>query len=378
MYIHERNNWYDFNWDASRLIYALAELRHLQGRLLGQMESLGFEFGEKATFETLISDVIETSKIEGEFLNPESVRSSIANKLGIEGAEFVSVPRNVEGIVDVLLDATQNCAKPFLEERLLGWHNALFQSGYSGYLKIDVAKYRSVGMKVVSGVLGKEKVHFEAPSPDRVKHEMDVFLGWIESKTEIDNVLKAAIAHLWFITIHPFDDGNGRLARAIMDMLLARSENSKIRFYSVSNQIYKEHKQYNLILERTQKGTGDITDYLLWFIECLKRAILASESNLAIILDKARFWDKFRFISINERQRFVINYLYDNYSNEKGFLRSSVYAKLVKCSTDTALRDLQDLVGKEMLISEDNGKKTNYIVASPGKFRIPNIGSRTV
>lgn len=373
MYVHERNNWYDFNWDASRLLYALAELRHLQGRLLGQMESLGFEFGEKATFETLISDVIETSKIEGEFLNPESVRSSIANKLGIEGAEFVSVPRNVEGIVDVLLDATQNYALALTEERLLGWHNALFQTGYSGYLKIDVAKYRSVGMKVVSGSLGKEKIHFEAPGPDRVKYEMDVFLGWIESKTEIDNVLKAAIAHLWFITIHPFDDGNGRLARAIMDMLLAQSENSKIRFYSVSNQIYKEHKQYNLILERTQKGSGDITDYLLWFIECLKRAMLASESNLEIILDKARFWDKFRFTSINERQRFVINYVYDNYSNETGFLRSSVYAKLVKCSTDTALRDLQDLVGKEMLLSEDSGKKTNYIIASPGKIRIPNI-----
>jgi Fic family protein len=340
------------------------------------MESLGFELGEKATFENLISEVIETSKIEGEFLNPESVRSSIANKLGIAGAEFVSAPRNVEGIVDVLLDATQNYAKPFSEERLLGWHNALFQSGYSGYLKIDVAKYRSVGMKVVSGVLGKEKVHFEAPSPERVKHEMDVFLSWIESKNEIDSVLKAAIAHLWFITIHPFDDGNGRLARAIMDMLLARSENSKIRFYSVSNQIYKEHKQYNLILEKTQKGTGEITDYLLWFIECLKRAMLASESNLEIILDKARFWDKFRFTSINERQRIVINYVYDNYSNEIGFLRSSVYAKLVKCSTDTALRDLQDLVGKEMLISEDSGKKTNYIIASPGKFRIPNISSR--
>ena len=376
MYFHVRNNWYDFKWDASRLLFQLTELRHLQGRLLGQMESLGFELGEKATFENLISEVIETSKIEGEFLNPESVRSSIANKLGIAGAEFVSVPRNVEGIVDVLLDATQNYAKPFSEERLLGWHNALFQSGYSGYLKIDVAKYRSVGMKVVSGVLGKEKVHFEAPSPERVKHEMDVFLSWIESKNEIDSVLKAAIAHLWFITIHPFDDGNGRLARAIMDMLLARSENSKIRFYSVSNQIYKEHKQYNLILEKTQKGTGEITDYLLWFIECLKRAMLASESNLEIILDKARFWDKFRFTSINERQRIVINYVYDNYSNEIGFLRSSVYAKLVKCSTDTALRDLQDLVGKEMLISEDSGKKTNYIIASPGKFRIPNISSR--
>ena len=378
MYIHERNNWCDFKWDASRLLFELTELRHLQGRLLGQMESLGFELGEKATFENLISEVIETSKIEGEFLNPESVRSSIANKLGIAGAEFVSVPRNVEGIVDVLLDATQNYANPFSEERLLGWHNALFQSGYSGYLKIDVAKYRSVGMKVVSGVLGKEKVHFEAPSPERVKHEMDVFLSWIENKSEIDNVLKAAIAHLWFITIHPFDDGNGRLARAIMVMLLARSENSKIRFYSVSNQIYKEHKQYNLILEKTQKGTGDITDYLLWFIECLKRAMLASESQLEIILDKARYWDKFRFTSINERQRFVINYVYDNYSNEIGFLRSSGYAKLVKCSTDTALRDLQDLVGKEMLISEDSGKKTNYIIASPGKFRIPNISSRTV
>lgn len=373
MYIHNREDWHKFVWDNDLLITSLVELRHLQGRMLGQMESLGFELTEKATLETLISDVIDTSKIEGEFLNPEYVRSSIAKKLGIEGAEFVTVPRNIDGIVDVLLDATQNYSAPLTEDRLFGWHNSLFQTGYSGYVKIDVACYRSVGMKVVSGSMGKEKVHFEAPVPERVKHEMNIFLNWIENQTFSDLVLKAAIAHLWFVTIHPFDDGNGRLARAIMDMLLARSEDSKIRFYSMSNQIYKEHKHYNIILEKTQKGNEDITQYLVWFIGCFKRALLSSESNLEIILDKARFWDKFRYVSISDRQRLVINYIYDNYDRETGFLRSSYYARLVKCSTDTALRDLQDLVAKGLLFSEDSGKKTNYLISSPGKIRIPAI-----
>ena len=375
MYIHENENWYNFVWDNEKILPILASVRHLQGRLLGHMERLGFDLIERATLESLILDVIDTSKIEGEFLNPELVRSSIARKLGIEGAEFVSTPRNIEGVVDVLLDATQNYDKTLSDERLFGWHNSLFQSGYSGHIKIDVGRFRSAGMKVVSGAFGREKVHFEAPTPERVPLEMDIFLNWLNEKNQMDLVLKSAISHFWFVTIHPFDDGNGRLARAIMDMLLARSEGSKIRFYSMSNQIFKEHKQYNEIIEKTQKGTSDITTYLLWFLDCFERALLASEMNLEIILDKSHFWEKHKFTSINERQRKTINYLYDNYDKEVGFLRTSTYAKLADCSTDTALRDLQDLVEKEILKSEDTGKKTNYLIVSPKNLRIPKIST---
>jgi Fic family protein len=373
MYIHERGNWTDFIWDNDKLLPILASVRHLQGRLFGHIESLGFDFTERATLESLILDVVDTSRIEGEFLNPELVRSSIARKLGIEGAEFLNTPRNIEGIVDVLLDATQNYDKPLTEERLLGWHNSLFQSGYSGYTKIEVARYRSAGMKVVSGTFGREKIHFEALTAERVPHEMELFLDWLNNENHLDLVLKSLIAHFWFVTIHPFDDGNGRLARAIMDMFLAKSDGSKIRFYSISNQIFKEHKRYNDIIEKTQKGTTDITLYLEWFLGCFERALLSSKKNLEIILDKAYFWDKHKFTTINDRQRLVINYMYDNYLIDVGFLRTSTYAKLTKCSNDTALRDLQDLVAKKMLKAEDSGKKTNYIIVSPKDIRIPKI-----
>ncbi len=373
MYIHERENWTAFCWDNEKILPTLASVRHLQGRLLGQIESLGFDLTERATLESLILDVVDSSKIEGEFLNPELVRSSIARKLGIEGVELQTTPHNVDCLVDILLDATQNDYKPLLQERLLGWHNSLFQSGYSGYVKIDVAQYRSAGMKVVSGSFSREKVHFEAPNHERVPHEMNLFLDWLNNKNHVDLVLKSAISHLWFVTIHPFDDGNGRLARAIMDMLLARSDGSKIRFYSMSNQIFKERKRYNEIIEKTQKGTSDITEYLEWFLGCFERALRSSEKNLEIILDKSRFWNKHRFTPINDRQRSILNDLYDNYDKEVGFLRTSVYAKLAKCSTDTALRDLQDLVTKGMLQTEDRGKKTNYLIVSPANIRIPKI-----
>ena len=375
MYIHERENWYNFVWDNEKILPILASVRHLQGKLLGRMESLGFDLIERATLESLILDVIDTSKIEGEFLNPEQVRSSIAQKLGIEGAEFVNTPRNIEGIVDVLLDATQNYDKSFSYERLFGWHNSLFQTGYSGPVKIDVGRFRSGGMKVISGAFGKEKVHFEAPASERVPPEMDLLMNWLNNENQIDLVLKSAISHLWFVTIHPFDDGNGRLARALMDLFLARSEGSKIRFYSMSNQIFKEHKRYNEIIEKSQKGTSDITSYLEWFLDCFERALHASEINLEIILDKAHFWEKHKFTAINSRQRKIINYLYDNYDKEVGFLRTSTYAKLADCSTDTALRDLQDLVEKEILKSEDSGKKTNYLIISPKNIRIPRVST---
>jgi Fic family protein len=372
MYIHERENWTNFIWDNNQLSPILASVRHLQGRLLGRMESLGFDFSEHATLESLILDVVDTSRIEGAFLNPELVRSSIARKMGLENSEFVKIPRDIEGIVDVILDATQNFEQPLTEIRLRGWHHSLFQTGYSGYQQIDVAQYRSGGMKVVSGNFGREKIHFVAPSAERVPPEMEKFLHWLHHENSLDLVLKAIIAHFWFVTIHPFDDGNGRIARAILDMFLAKSDGSKIRFYSLSNQIFKEHNKYNEILEKTQKGAQDITPYLLWFLGCFERALLASEQNLEIILDKAHFWDKHKSVNINDRQRFVINYLYDNYTKQTGFLRTSAYAKLVKCSTDTALRDLQDLVAKNMLVAEDSGKKTNYTIVSPKGIRIPS------
>ncbi|MBU3659002.1 MAG: Fic family protein [Flavobacteriales bacterium] len=372
MYIHELENWTNFIWDNEKLSPILASVRHLQGRLLGRMESLGFDFIERATLESLILDVVDTSRIEGEFLNPEHVRSSIARKLGIENAEFVKTPRNIEGIVDVILDATQNFDQSLTQTRLLGWHNSLFQSGFSGYQQIDVAKYRLGGMKVVSGNFGREKIHFEAPSANRVPYEMEQFLNWLNNEdSSLDLVIKSIIAHFWFVTIHPFDDGNGRIARAILDMFLAKSDNSKIRFYSLSNQIFKEHKKYNDIIEKTQKGTQDITLYLEWFLGCFERSLLASEQNLEIILDKAHFWEYHKSTITNSRQRNAINYLYDNYDQHVGFMRTSTYAKLAKCSNDTALRDLQDLVAKNMLKVEETGKKTNYVIVSPKNLRIP-------
>jgi Fic family protein len=374
MYIHEHNNWTNFVWDNEIIYPLLVKVRYLQGNLLGRMQNLGFDLITESTLILLTLDVVDTSKIEGEFLNPEQVRSSIANKLGIENSEFVNVSRDVEGIVNVLLDATQNYANPLTEERLFGWHNSLFSKGFSGLYKIDVAQYRSAGMKVISGSFGKEKVHFIAPEPARIGKEMYNFLSWFNAENEqTDPLLKAFIAHLWFVTIHPFDDGNGRIARALMDMQLARSDNSKIRFYSMSNQLYKEHKQYNNIIEKTQKGDNEITDYLLWFLNCFERALLASEQNLEMVLDKAKFWEQHKDNRINERQRFMINYLYDNYDTEVGFLRSSSYAKLQKCSTDTALRDLKDLVEKEMLKTEERRKKTNYLIISATNIRIPKI-----
>jgi len=385
MFIHEKNNWTDFVWNNEVIYPLLVKTRYLQGNLLGRMQNLGFKLTTESTLISLTLDVVDSSKIEGEFLNPEQVRSSIANKLGIENAEFVNVPRDVEGIVNVLLDATQNYATPLTEERLFGWHNSLFPKGFSGLYKIDIAQYRTAGMKVVSGSFGKEKVHFIAPEPERIEQEMHNFLQWFNTPLScgeglgerLDPLLKAFIAHFWFVTIHPFDDGNGRIARAIMDMQLARSDNSKIRFYSMSNQLFKEHKHYNNLIEKTQKGDSNITDYLLWFLDCFERALLASGKNLEIVLDKVKFWELHRDKGINERQRFIINYLYDNCDKEIGFLRSSYYAKLQKCSTDTALRDLRDLVEKGMLEADDSGKKTNYLISSPANIRIPRIEIET-
>jgi Fic family protein len=360
-YIYQRENWTDFTWNEKKISPLLAEVRHLQGRLLGKMTSLGFGYQEEATLKNITLDIIKSSEIEGEKLNQQQVRSSIARRLGLEVAGLVSSARNIDGIVDMMLDATQAYEKPLTEERLFGWHGALFPTGRSGLYSIEVAQYRTGGVQVVSGGFGNEKVHYEAVSARHVKSEMDAFLQWVNTNNQQDSVIKAAISHLWFVTIHPFDDGNGRIARAICDMLLARSDESKQRFYSMSAQINKERKKYYEVLEKVQHCTedSDITIWLEWFLKCLKNALLSSENILKSVLKKAEFWNKHAKTTINERQRLMLNKLLDG--DFVGKLQSSKWAKICKCSQDTAIRDIKDLIEKGILRQEDaGGRSTNY------------------
>lgn len=327
------------------------------------MESLGFPLQEEAVLTTLTLDVLKSSEIEGEVLNKDQVRSSIARRLGLEISGLVDSTRNVDGVVEMMLDATQNYKSALTEERLFGWHAALFPMGYSGMYKIEVGKYRSGAMQVVSGAMGKEKVHYEAPEAQRVEAEMTSFLEWFNNGSQTDPVIKAAIAHFWFVAIHPFDDGNGRIARAIADMQLARSDKSPQRFYSMSNQILAERKQYYQILETAQRGKGDITDWLEWFLACLERALLGSEDVLKAVLAKAKFWESHGQAALNDRQRLMLNKLLDGFD---GKLTSSKWAKITKCSPDTALRDIQDLIGKDILRKEaGGGRSTNYELVRP-------------
>jgi Uncharacterized conserved protein len=358
-YIYQYENWTDFSWQNAVVSAALGEVRLLQGKILGQIHLLGFSSIEEKNLEMLTLDVLKSSEIEGEILNYEQVRSSIARRLGINTAGIVSSPRNVEGVVEMMLDATQNYKNPLLEERLSGWHAALFPTGYSGLHKIEVAQYRSEEMQVVSGAMGKERVHYEAVPAKNVKAEMDKFLSWLnDDNIVIDSVLKSAIAHFWFIIIHPFDDGNGRIARAISDRLLARSENSPERFYSLSNQIQQEKNNYYETLKTVQHSEGDITQWLVWFLNCLKRALLETEKSMQNILCKSEFWEKHKETPINERQRLMINKLFDDFF---GKLTSSKWAKITKTSTDTALRDIKDLVEKGILRrEEEGGRSANY------------------
>jgi Uncharacterized conserved protein len=358
MYIYQNKNWTDFTWDNDKLLSLLGNVRHLQGRLLGRMESLGFRLQEEAMLTTLTLDVLKSSEIEGEMLNKEQVRSSIARRLGLEVSGLVDSSRNVDGVVEMMLDATQNYAKPLQKERLYGWHAALFPTGYSGMYKIEVGKFRSGEMQVVSGAMGKEKVHYVAPKGELVEAEMETLLKWFNNGSQTDPVLKAAIAHLWFVTIHPFDDGNGRIARAIADMQLARSDNSPQRFYSMSNQILAERKKYYEILEKTQHSNGDITAWMEWFLTCLERALMNSEEILESVLSKSKFWEQHGQISLNDRQRLMLNKLLDGF---EGKLTSSKWGKITKTSPDTALRDIQDLISKGILRKEaQGGRSTNY------------------
>ena len=358
-YIYQYENWTDFTWQNATVSVALGKVRLSQGKILGQIHSLGFSSKEEKNLEILTLDVLKSSEIEGEKLNYGQVRSSIARRLGINTAGLVSSPRNVEGIVEMMLDATQNFKKTLTEERLFGWHAALFPTGYSGMHKIEVAQYRSEEMQVISGAVGKERVHYEAIPAKNVKVEMDKFLSWLsDDNITIDSVLKSAIAHFWFIIIHPFDDGNGRIARAISDMLLARSEDSSERFYSLSNQILQEENVYYETLKTVQHSNGDITKWLIWFLNCLEHALLETGTGMQNILHKAEFWEKHKETPINERQRLMINKLFDDFF---GKLTSSKWAKITKTSTDTALRDIKDLIGKNVLQQEEGGgRSANY------------------
>jgi len=361
LYIHENNNWTDFVWDEKQVSLKLAETRNLQGRLLGKMESLGFDLQDEAVLNTLTIEIVKSSEIEGEVLDLEQVRSSIARRLGIELAGAIESERHIDGIVEMMLDATQRYQLPLTKERLFGWHSALFPTGWSNMYKITVADWRkdTTGpMQVVSGPMGKEKVHYQAPDSDRIEDEMRKFINWVEKETTVDPVLKAAVSHLWFVTIHPFEDGNGRITRAITEMLLARSDDSVKRFYSMSSQIRLERKQYYEKLEKTQKGSSEITEWILWFLECLDNAFYSTTDILAKILQKADFWKIHSKTIINERQQKMLNRLLDGFI---GKLTTSKWGKICKCSQDTALRDIQDLIEKDILQKESSGgRSTNY------------------
>ena len=360
-YIHNLADWPNFHWRHETLTTSLAAVRHRQGRLIGRMEALGFPLRGEAALQSLTEEILKSNEIEGEILNRAQVRSSIARHLGMDIGALIPVDRNVEGVVEMMLDATQNYAAPLTKVRLFDWHAALFPTGRAGMTKIRVATWRdgsSGPMQVVSGPVGRERVHFEAPAAPRLDHEMRAFLAWFNRPDSTDPVLRAALAHLWFVTIPPFDDGNGRIARAIADMALARSEQSPRRFYSMSAQIRIERKAYYDTLEATQKGDLDITGWIAWFLGCLDRAFDGAETILASVLAKARFWERHAATPLHERQRLMVNRLLDGFD---GKLTSSKYAKLTNCSQDTASRDIDGLIAHGILAKEPSGgRSTSY------------------
>lgn len=365
IYIHERKDWPRFRWDQAALEGHLGAVRHLQGRLIGRMEGLGFPLREEASLQNLTEEVVKSSEIEGERLDKEQVRSSIARRLGIDIGALKPADRNVEGVVEMMLDATQAYAQPLSTERLFAWHAALFPTGRSGMNKIMVGtwrKDRAGPMQVVSGAIGRERVHYEAPPARRVGREMREFLRWFNRSDTTDLVLKAGVAHLWFVTIHPFEDGNGRIARAVADLMLARSENTAQRFYSMSAQIQQERSGYYAILEATQKRSLDITTWLDWFLGCLGRAIEGAAALSSGVLQKAQFWERHADVRFNERQRAMLNRLLDGF---EGKLTSSKWAKITECSPDTALRDIEALIKQGILIRDSaGGRSTSYSLAT--------------
>ena len=368
-YIHELSDWPRFRWDDARLATPLAAARHLQGRLVGHMEALGFKVREEAVLRTLTEDVLKSSEIEGDTLDADQVRSSVARQLGIDIGGLKPSDRHVEGVVEMMLDATQHYDQPLTAERLSGWHASLFSTGFptgrSGMHHITVGTWRddrTAPMQVVSGPVGRERVHFEAPAAGRLEEEMRRFLEWFTGDATTEPVLKAALAHFWFVTIHPFDDGNGRVARAIADMSLARSEGSSQRFYSMSAQIREERGEYYRIIEQVQRGTMEITPWMEWFLGCLTRAIADAQTALSGVIAKASYWEKLRDVPLNERQRLIINKLLEGF---EGKLTTSKWAALTKSSNDTALRDIQQLVERGVLVrNQAGGRSTSYSLAT--------------
>ncbi len=358
-YIHQLADWPNFFWDQAKLAPLLASVRHQQGRLLGQMEGLGFLFETETVLETLTLDVLKSSEIEGEFLDKQEVRSSVARHLGVDIGALVPADSHVKGMVEMVLDATQNYNAPLTADRLCRWHLELLSADYRINMKVGTWRDDAYGpMQVVSGFIGRERVHYEAPPAKRLDMEMDAFINWVNRTDEIDPILKAAVAHLWFVTIHPFDDGNGRIARAIADMLLAQSEQNPQRFYSTSAQIRVERKGYYHILEKTQKGKLDITAWLEWFLNCLSNAFSKAEQTLSSVLRKAHFWKMHADTVFNDRQKLMLNKLFDGF---KGKLTSSKWAKIAKCSQDTALRDIQMLIEEDILEKAPaGGRSTSY------------------
>ena len=365
MYLWEQADWPALTCDSARLASLLAEVSRAQGRLVGRMEDIGFDLRREAHLSTLTEDVVRSSEIEGEKLDNEQVRSSLARRLGMDIGGLLPADRNVDGVVEMMLDATSNYAQPLTAERLFAWHAALFPTGHSGLQRIVVGSWRddaSGPMQVVSGPIGRRKVHYEAPPAEHVPTEMAKFLQWFSAPGNADPLLTAGLAHLWFVTIHPFDDGNGRIARAIGDMALARSEQSPQRFYSMSAQIRRERGVYYTQLERTQKSGLDVTQWQEWFLSCLNRAIAGSRATLARVFAKAHFWERFAQASLNERQVKVLNQLLDGF---EGKLTTSKWAKLTKCSQDTAYRDVLDLIERGALVRDPaGGRSTSYSLVS--------------
>jgi len=362
-YIWQTKSWPDLKWDSAKLLKPLGNIRFSQGALITQIRELGFEIQQTARADVLVEEALKTSAIEGEKLDPNAVRSSVGRRLGLPDAGLKEIrDQKVEGLVEILIDATTNYSKKITMERIWSWHAALFPTGYSGMVKISVGQWRNDNkgpMQVISGPIGQEKVHFKAPPAKKLDTEMQTFISWVNTKDQLDGIIRAGIAHIWFVTIHPFDDGNGRIARTLTEMFLARDESNPKRFYSLSSQIMTERNEYYEILKATQSGTGDITEWLKWFLECMNRAILNSNTLLKKIMTKARAWQEFAQIKLNERQIKAINRLLDaGAGGFKGGLKNKKYMGIAHTSRATAQRELADLVNKGVLIKMPGGGRS--------------------
>ena len=363
MYIHEQKNWPNFIWNNDQLFEIVTKVSFKQGQLLGKMQSIGFDFRQEALLDNLTEEITKSSEIEGELLNKDEVRSSIARRLNIHNEKSINSSHHIDGVVEIMIDATHNFDAPLTYERLCGWHAALIPTGYSGMYKIKTACYRDDKegpMQVVSNNKGREIVYYEAPKASLIKKYMDEFFGWVNKVDDTNPLIKAAISHLWFITIHPFEDGNGRIARAVTEFMLAKAEKSSYRFYSMSAQIQKQKNEYYKVLENTQKGTLDVTNWIKWFLETMLQALETSEIMVSKIIFKAEHWMEFNKFPLDENQKKMINMLFDGF---EGNMTSSKWAKICKCSQDTASRSIKQLVEYGILKQQGSGRSTHFILA---------------